>query len=194
MSPRLPHLARRLAAVAILLLLLAVAYWAVAQPVIDIFSAEQAALADQRLELQHYRELGRRVPQLTTELAELRRNQAAGGGFLRGESETLVAAQLHDRLKSLVEAEKGGLQSTQMLPAHDEGKFRRITLRAQLTLGMAGLQRVIYAIEANSPSLFVDSLDIKPHPGAGRPGSDPDTLDVSFDVYGYLSAGASSAK
>lgn len=194
MMARLPDLAGRVGAVAILLLLLAIGYWGVAQPVIDIFSAEQAALADQSLELQHYRELGGRVPELTAQLAELRRNQAVSGGFLRGESETLVAAQLHDRLKSLVETEKGGLQSTQMLPARDEGKFRRVTLRAQLTLGMAGLQRVIYAIEAGSPSLFLDSVDIKPHPGAGQLGSDLGTLDVSFDLYGYLSHGTASAK
>ena len=194
MMSRLPHLTGRIGAVAILLSLMAVAYWGVAQPVINIVDAEQGALADQRLELQHYRDVGSRVPQLTAELAELRRSQAISGGFLRGENETLVAAQLHDRLKSLVEVEKGGLQSTQMLPARDEGKFRRVTLRAQLTLRTAGLQRVIYAIEAGSPSLFLDNLDIKPHPGAGRPNGDPDALDVSFEFYGYLSRGSATAK
>lgn len=178
----------RSAAVAILLLLLALIYAGVARPLLAGYDADRQSIEQQQTLLQRYREIGGRLPQLQAELAELRHAQSGSGGFLEGTNEVIVAAQLQDRLKGLVEAAQGSLQSVQVLAVHDEGKFRRVAIRGRMNLTTAGLQRVVYAIESGAPVLFVDNLDLRPHVETNRLEEAVDSLDVGFDLYGYLAA------
>ena len=124
----------------------------------------------------------------------MRQPQAASEGFLQGTNEALVAAQIQNRVKALSEAARGELKSTQVLPAQDEGKYRRITIRVQLTLDLPAAQSLIYGVETASPLLFLDNLDMRAHIAERRrdrsaPGSDDGMLDLRFDVYGYVRGG-----
>lgn len=182
----LPPWLGRVAAVALLLLPLALLYAWVARPLLAGYAEDRQSVAQQQALLQRYREIGSRLPQLQAELAELRRAQSANGGFLQGTNDVIVAAQLQDRLKRLVEAAQGNLQSIQVLAVREEGKFRRVTIRGQMNLSTAGLQRVVYEIESGSPVLFLDNLDLRPHVRTDRPEEAVDSLDIGFDLYGYL--------
>jgi len=176
----------RVAALAILLLPLVLLYAGLARPLLDRYAEDRQSIEQQRALLQRYRDIGSRLPQLQAELAELRRGPSGRGGFLQGSNEVIVAAQLQDQLKRLVEASQGSLQSVQVLAMREEGKFRRVAIRGQMNLSMAGLQRVVYEIEAGSPVLFLDNLDLRPHVQTNRPEEAVDSLDVGFDLYGYL--------
>jgi hypothetical protein len=65
----------------------------------------------------------------------------------------------------------------------------RITLRVRMTGTTETLFDVLYALEAGSPILFIDDLDIQGQRGtaSGDAGSaEADTLTVAFDLSGYL--------
>jgi general secretion pathway protein M len=176
----------RVAALAILIVPLAILYVGIVQPLLDSYAEDRQEIEQQQALLQRYRDAGAGVPALEAQLAALRRAPAGQNGFLRGANEVLVAAQLQDRLQRLVEASQGGLQSTQVLAVRDEGKFRRVAIRGQMVLSMAGLQRVVYELESGSPSLFLDNLDLRPRVAATPAETAVDSLDVGFDLYGYL--------
>jgi general secretion pathway protein M len=56
----------------------------------------------------------------------------------------------------------------------------------RLRCAMPELGAVLHALESGTPQLFVDNLDLlsrRSYLGTGQEGG---TLDVSFDLYGYL--------
>jgi general secretion pathway protein M len=189
---RLPPRASRALAVLILLGAIAVVWLGALKPLFDDYQATRQSIADDEAALARFRRVAAELPHRRAALAALRQRQAASEGFLQGTNEALVAAQIQNRLKALVEAAHGELKSTQVLPVQEEGKYRRITLRAQMTLDTAATQQVVYGIETASPLLFLDNLDLRVHIGGDRhrDRANPDPpLDVRFDVYGYMRGG-----
>ncbi|HUH83100.1 MAG TPA: type II secretion system protein GspM [Stellaceae bacterium] len=195
---RLPPVVSRLAAVLILLGGIGLLYLALVQPLLDDYLDTQDAIADARASLARYRGVAADLPERQQELARLRQRQATSEGFLQGPNDALVAAQIQNRVKALVEAAHGELKSTQVLPAQDEGKYRRLTIRAQMTLDIAAAQRVLYGVETASPLLFLDNVDLRAHMidrrrlRGGNPPNDND-LDVRIDVFGYMRAAKASS-
>jgi len=195
---QLPPMVRRLVAVLILLGGIGVLYVALVQPLLDDYLGTREAIADTRSLLARYRGVAADLPQRQKELAGLRQRHATSEGFLQGSNDALVAAQIQSRIKALVEAAHGELKSTQVLPAQDEGKYRRLAIRAQMTLDIAAAQRVLYGVETASPFLFLDNVDMRAHmidrrrERGGNPPSD-NQLDVRIDVFGYMRAAKASS-
>jgi general secretion pathway protein M len=129
------------------------------------------------------------LPKLREEDARLRNAKVQTIGLLESGNESLAAAELQNRVKSLVETIHGELQSTQVLAPRDEENLRRISVHCQIiTADVAGLQQVLYRLESSSPLLFLENVDIRVRPtrsiGAQADVNAP--LDVSFDLYGYI--------
>jgi len=183
-------LARRGLALAILLILVGMVYAAAVQPLVDDYRDTTQSIDQMSALLQRYQRVAGNLAPLQAELASVQQRQGAKDGFFTGANDTLVAAQLQGKLRTAVEAAHGELKSTQVLPAEDDGKMRRITVRGQMASTLGAVQRVIYELEASSPYLFVDNLTLRARAAERRaevPDQDP-ILDVRFDVYGYLSS------
>ena len=191
MTTDLPPLARRSLALAILLLLVGIVYAATVQPLLEDYRDTTQSIEQMSALLQRYQRVADNLAPLQAELAGVQQRQGAKDGFFTGANDTLVAAQLQGKLRTAVEAARGELKSTQVLPPEDDGKMRRITVRGQMASTLGAVQRVIYELEASSsPYLFVDNLNLRVRAAERRaevPDQDP-ILDVRFDVYGYLSS------
>lgn len=188
LSPR----SRRAVAVGLLVLVLLALYSFAIDPAVSSYVDSRREAAQLHDELARLQAVGRDVPDLEKQLDRLHRHGATAAGYLDGGNETLVAAALQERLKAAVAETGGRLNSTQVLTGTGQGKTRRVAVRGQMQLNIAALQRVLYALEAGSPYLFIDNLDVRPMVGARGPQStDGDgLLDVHFDVYGYMRSGA----
>ncbi len=188
----LPLKLRRGLAVAILAVVILGTYSFAIGPAVDGYTADRETIDQLSTVRGRYERAAREVPELSNRLEALRQRGTAKAGYLEGEDETVAAAVLQERLKSLLQQHGGVLKSTQVLNGKDEGPSRRISIRGNMTATLAALQRVIYDLEAGSPLLFVDNLDVRA--GARvRGGADADQepqLDVNFDVSGYLRRGA----
>jgi general secretion pathway protein M len=187
----LPPVAGRILAVLILVAAIAFVYLGAVQPLIDDYQATRGQTDEMQTAVERFRRVAAEVPERRAQLAALRQRQAASEGFLQGTNDALVAAQIQNRVKALTEAAHGELKSTQVLPVQDEGKYRRITIRAQLTLDLPAAQRVLYGVETASPLLFLDNLDMRAHIAdrrrdRGGVSSEDSMLDLRFDVYGYI--------
>lgn len=190
MKVALPPLASRGLALALLVALVAVIYAVAVQPLIDDYAETMQSIDQMSALLQRYRGTAANLAPLQAELAQVQQRQGARDGLFAGTNDTLVAAQLQGRLRSAVEAARGELKSTQVLPPEDDGKMRRVTVRGQMASTLGAVQRVLYDLEASSPYLFIDNLNLRVRAAERRaesPDADP-ILDVRFDVYGYLSS------
>lgn len=187
MSDALSPTLRRALALTILAVLLFGAYAALVRPALDSYVRDRQIIGEFQIALAHLKSTGRELPALQARVAELHRGGLRQAGYLAGENETLAAAALQERLKSLVLREGGQFKSAQILPVKPADKTRRLTVRGQMVLDLPALQHIVYELEASTPFLFVDNLDIRAVAPSQKGSTDGDTLlDVHLDLYGFM--------
>ncbi len=157
--------------------------------------------AQSRIETLQQRELRQRMqlrqgPEIARRLQQVQAALAHRPGFLAESTTELATASLVQRLESVVEQASPGNRScaiTNRSPLADDNatkeRFRKVTVQVRLRCGTPELSTVLYALEAGTPRLFVDNLNVLAQryffaPGQG--GAQAGGLDVSFDLYGYL--------
>lgn len=174
---------RRVAALGLLAAVLLLLHLAVVQPLVESWIHAGRDAAEARLRLDTLSALAGAAGDLEAALAKRRQLSAQGPAFYQAPSDTLVAVQVQDRLKAAVEQAGGRLTSVRVLPAGEEGAFRRIALRAQAEATLAALQRVLHQLEAARPYVVLDNLSVRV-PGAAGAVADP-VLAVQFDLMAY---------
>jgi general secretion pathway protein M len=183
---------RRLIAVALLIAAVALPYRLIVQPLLQSYDERTNAAATQYDLLVRYRNLADSRARLRARLQEIQAEPSSQAGYLTGESETLVAAELQNLVRTTVERNGGRLESTQILPPVGEGAFRRVTLRVRMSTDTDGLFRILYDLESTLPYLFLDGLDIASRERRARrsiSGPEGSGLSVGYDVYGYMRSG-----
>jgi general secretion pathway protein M len=188
MSVTLSPLLSRLVAISLLLVVLFLGYAALIAPLLQAWHEARAAIADAQAALPRMADAEESLAARRQTLAGLQRRQRAAEGLLQGDSETLIAAQLQNRIKTLVDAAQGEVRSMQVLQTRNDGGFRKIAVRGQVLVGLPGLQTVFYELEVGVPYLFLDNVEIRPQQAPSRardePKRDP-SLDVRFELYGF---------
>lgn len=182
-----PRLSRALA-LTILVALLSFIYSGLIQPLLDHYAEARSSGEQLESVLARARQTSRTLSELRTELAWLKGHGVSGAGAMQSPNESLAAAELQNRIKSSVEAARGELRSTQILPSREEGVFQRISIRGQISVNLESLQRIFYEFESTSPLLFLDNVDIRVRPvrQQNEAPTDNPVLDVRFDLYGYI--------
>lgn len=157
--------------------------------------------AGARIELLQQRELRLRMqlqqaPQVAARLQEVRAQQGDRPGFVAEANAELATASLIQRLETAVAQASPGNQSCAItnrspLTADTRERFVRVVVQARLRCGTPELATVLHSLESGEPRLFVGNLNVLAQstffsPGTGGPTSSGG-LDVSFDLYGYLS-------
>ena len=191
MTGGLPPLAGRIAALALLGALLALAWLAVAVPLLDGYHADRETVTFAAEQLPRLRRLATKTPMLQTELDRAARDPAGRTRLLGGASDALAGAELQNRVSRDAARHGLALRSAQILPPAEEEGFRRIAIRVALEGNLSGLRRLLYGIETAPTFLFVDNLEIRSRSGGrivrrqdgmARP---DDLLAIRFDVHGY---------
>lgn len=185
-APLSPAISRALA-LALLFALLLLLFTGIVHPLFSAYADARSAAVQWREAIAHAEATSRNPAALQAEVAQIKARQRSAVGFLHSTNNALAAAELQDRLKMLVESVHGELRSTQILPARDEGKVRRITIRGQISTDIAGLQRVFYQLESTEPMLFLDNVEIRPRrTWRLRAASEDGGIEAQFDLYGYM--------
>ena len=184
MIARLPPRQRRVVAVGILLLLLALLAGLAWLPFAYLERRAEALAAGQR----RIAELRARVPVREEILARQRELEQAGSlqdALLAGSTPSVAAAQLQGDLSALAAAMGGAVSSVQILEPEEAPPFVRIGLRLSMTGDTATMRDFLYAVETRDPVLIVRSMSLaSPAPEAADAAADPE-LTASFEVYGY---------
>lgn len=136
------------------------------------------------------------APQVAARLAEVRTQQDRRPGFVTEANAELATASLIQRLETAVVQASPGNRSCAItnrspLEASTREPYVRIVVQVRLSCGTSELAAVLHSLEGGEPRLFVGNLNVLAQrmyfsPGTGAPPSSGG-LDVSFDLYGYLS-------
>jgi general secretion pathway protein M len=181
----------RTLAVALLGIALLGAYRLIIAPLLVAYREGEARIEQAKELLQRYEALAQQRSLLADRLAEQQERAASAAGYLQGPSDALAAAQLQDRVKSVVQTAGGELRSTQILPAEplEAGLgVRRTTLRVHFVVTIEGLETTLYELETGQPYLIIDEVTVRQERVRRRrnePGEHP-MLDVSFELFGYV--------
>jgi general secretion pathway protein M len=187
-TPELSPPTRRVLAIGILILVIALPYWLMVRPILDEFARIDSEIAEQQERLGRLTSIAERLATLESQRDALARGGNRAEGYLTGGSEAIVAADLQNRLKTLIANAGGKLASTQVLPATEEAGFRQVSVRVRLNTSINGLSTLLYELETGEPLLFIDNLDVstrQDRPRAGETEGEAD-LSITFDVYGFL--------
>ncbi len=170
-------------AVALLLLVLAAAWVAVAAPLLD-WHAERAEALQQRAVL------ARRMTQVAAGLPDLQRQAAAAAAagpvaatLLDGSTDAVAGATLQQLIQDMAARAGATLSSTEALPTESVAAYRRIGVRVALSAPWGVLVQLLRAVEQASPQMLVDDLQIHGTRQFGVTGEPP--LDASFIVLGF---------
>ena len=183
-------------ALGLLLLVLALAYLLLLHPWWTVPMRD----AQDRIETLQQRELRQRMqlrqgPDVARRLQQVQVATARRPGFLVESTTELATASLVQRLESVVVQASPGNRScaiTNRSPLADDNagkeRFRKVTVQVRMRCGTPELAGVLHALEAGTPRLFVDNLNILAQRYFFAPGQGAQAggLDVSFDLYGYL--------
>ncbi len=149
------------------------------------------ALAENLDKLERYRRIAGSRPEIVRRLDAMRARDPRKF-FLRSGGAALSAAEAQESIRSLVESSGGHLITMGAPTSKDEGRYRQVTVNVQVTANIFALRKILGAIEANTPYLFVDNLMVRSQVPANfkpAPGAEPDMF-VQFDVSGYAFTGS----
>lgn len=188
MIERLPRIQRRILAVLLVLVALAILVRALVLPIWTSYLDNRDAIAQLEDSIARYSRLSTRVDALRTVVADLEQTDSLNRYVLDQESAPLAAAALQDRVKSVVTGSGGTLTSTQVLPAVAAQGFERIIVNVRMAVSIDALQQVLYELENHLPYLLIDDLIILSRSAARQrqTGKRADLLDVRFNLYGYM--------
>jgi len=177
----------RATAIGILLVILLAIYSVLVSPLIAAYSQINSAVAQSTELLARYQRVTAQYPGLKGVLDRVNADHTASGVYLPGDTDALAAARLQEIVNSRVESNGAQVRSVQILPAKEDGDFRRVGVRIQLIATIASVARILYAFEAGSTFLFVDNLEVSNRKNRRRAGEqlDPELL-VRLDLTGYV--------
>lgn len=182
----------RIAALALLIVVLFSGYTLIDQFVIGRYEFYQGNISQLQDRLQRYENMLSMREELEARLLQIKQDNSIDVYYLQQASSVLAAADLQQQVKSAVENNGGNLVSTQILPVSGEGIFSKVAIRVQMTGDTDVLQKTLYYLESARPLLFIDDLQVRGQPIRQRNPNDRNEitlriqLTTQFELSGYI--------
>lgn len=190
-----------LLSVAILLLALLTINFGIIQPATAQRESNDARIASLQFRLEKFRDTKQLIRELKAEIVKLKAGQSDTNDFFKDKPAALVAADLQQQVKKLIESNGGNLISTHAMGEGDDEIFNSVIVKVHMRGNIESLQKIFYQLSNDKPVLFIDNLMIqKQHRTTSRRRrkelyqytSGQSNLESRFDVSGYIySTGAS---
>jgi len=179
----------RATALGLLVAVLVILYSLVFGPLFAAYGELNGAIGQSADLLNRYQRIIAQQPTLKALLEQVNASHTESGVYVPGNTDALAAARLQEIVNSRVESNGAQVRSVQILPAREDGDFRRVGVRIQMTASIASIARILYAFEAGDTYLFIDNLEISNRQsrrlGDGSQDADP-VLLVRLDLTGYV--------
>jgi general secretion pathway protein M len=184
----------QLVAIALLLIVLLLAYQFVALPAFSAYEARQESIADTQRAVRRYRQLLAQAPALEAFSERFRSQSPLAALLLPGDNPALSGAALQQRLQDLARQYDVRVLSLRIRPTEEDGRFERVGVEVRMQSDMTGLRDLLYEIEQSTPYLFVDSLAVRTRPQRrrGTVAQAARVLDTRLVVSGLRSPGVAS--
>ena len=184
------RLKERVAAIALLLLVVGLVAVLLVRPIWSRYASNRDLIADLEQRVARFESIATRQAALEQQLASVRQSINLEELTLQADSATLAAADLQERVKAAVQAAGGSLTSTQILEPEKVATFDRVSVNVRMTGTTPTVQKSLYALEAARPILMIEDLLVVTRRTTVRLGNrrtpeQQDWLDVRFKVSGF---------
>ena len=161
-------------------------------PLVSLYVSQASDIDRKVSQIARYRQVSENQESLEQELALLKRRSPAASYYIAGETPALASAKMQQYLKQIVQKNGGELISTQILKEDEPESAGSTSLRVHLRAELESSWQILYALESGRPLLFLDNVVITSRPVRARKPADAPSisLDMNFDVTGYLREGA----
>lgn len=176
----------RILALALLALVLVVAYTVLVMPYTAYLASARdrvSALSDQLL---RYRSLVSMEDTVREHLGRIESDESAAPSFLDATTPALASADLQQYIKAAVQEAGGHLVSTQALPSDADAELVGATVRVGIRGNSDTLYTLLNALEERQPIVHIDNLQLRGLTRSGMVTQDGDRLDIRFELTGYL--------
>lgn len=193
----MPGWGHRLAALLLLIVVGGAFYLLVDQTLVARYYYYRDVLERQQGRLEQLQRMAAIRDPIQQSITRIQQDRAVTSQYLPQSVPALAAADLQQRVKAAVGTAGGTLQSTQALPPVDDGDAVKIAVSAAISGDVGSLQKTLYELEAQTPLLFVDNLQVtaresRPRLPGGRVANYTRVqLSIQFEVSGYLRKGGS---
>jgi hypothetical protein len=176
-------------AVALLLILLLLAYQFIGLPLLDAYQARSQAIEDTERTIRRYRNLLAQEPALRAFSERYASQRPLAPLLLPGGNPALSGAALQQQLQDLAGQHDVRVLSLRVRQTEEDGLFERIAVEARMQSDITGLRDLLYDIEQSEPYLFVENLAVRSRPQRRRSSTQAsrDVLDTRLLVYGLRS-------
>ncbi|HCK80857.1 MAG TPA: type II secretion system protein GspM [Candidatus Competibacter sp.] len=191
-APTKPGLGHRLSALLLLVLVIGGFYLLVDRILVGRYHFYHDRLEQTQGRLAQLERMAASREPIQRLIANIQQDSALSAQYLPQSAPPLAAADLQQRVKTVIEASGATLRSTQTLPPVEEGNAVKVSISTSLVGDTESLQKILYNLEAQTPLLFVDNVDVsardnRPRLPNGRLASYTRVqLTVQFEVSGYL--------
>ncbi len=159
------------------------------QPYLGALHKSADYLDSARFQLTNNNKLLRKKEFYLDEIDRLEEIYSAEDVYLRSTKKSLATAEMQQIFKTLAERSKAKLVSTQAITEESDNN-NSVGLSVRLKADIFSLQKLIYSIEAGSPSLVIKEMAINRGSRAifrfNNTQSNSQTLDVRLQVFGYV--------
>lgn len=187
---------QRALAVALLLLVVTGVVALIVVPAWLLHQHYDTTIAGLAQKLETYRRVAAQAPEYRKAVDTVR-DRDARRFYLKNTAANLAGAELQELVRGAIETNGGRIATSQNKSPIEEGAFRAIVVNVQFFANTANLQKILLALESQTPYLVVDNLTLRPlnafrgfKPAAGQ---EPE-INVQLDVAAYARPEPAKAK
>jgi general secretion pathway protein M len=175
-------------AIAIGLLLVALGWFGVVDPMWSWYDGREMLLEQRQGLLHHMQDLAASVPSLrAASEAKPGRGEGLGTIMLPGATDAVAAADLQERIQGMASAAGASLTAVETLPATPSGKWQKVSLRISLNAPWPVLMELLRSVEQSQTRILIDDIHFHSATVASRPTVMP--IQASMVLYGFRPAG-----
>jgi hypothetical protein len=140
------------------------------------------------------RRLVARAPETEKSLAGLQdRYKQTVAQLVPGDTPTLGAAALQDRISSLASEKNVSVQTTQVMKEESVGSFRRVTLRVTANAELRQLADFLTSLEFGQLRVTIPFIELSRRGAVVRQANTPHTVSATLEVAGIVQGSALKA-
>jgi len=188
MIEKLDRKQRRLLALAILLLALALVFSITVLPVLLANQHYRDTIAGLEGRLQQLQRAAAIGDTLQPQYEQLKSWKTSDTQYLKSNSAALAAAELQRLVKRIIVSKNAEVVSTQILTTRQEEGFDRVGLKVRIRGELENIIQAFYVIETGEPFVFMDNVSVRASRGRRVRGQAPtlQTLDIDMELIGYM--------
>jgi len=170
-------------AAALLLLVCAAVWQAVAAPLMNLYAERAEAVTQRGALARRMTQVAAGLPGLKSAASQAAPAGAAGTTLMGGTSGAAAGAALQQMVQDMAARAGATLGSIEALPAEPTGRYRRIAVRASVSVPWPALVQLLQALEDAQPAMLVDDLQVRGPAGIGLGPNPP--MDATLTVISF---------